>query len=284
MPPRSLTLVIEGGGLRGAFCAGVLSELESPLRGLVARLYGASAGAPSAAYFATGQIQRAIQIWGDHTHADELVSPKHWLKGRPLMDIDKLVDHFRFGDALAVDRLPAATSEVHVAVTNCNTGEADYLKLDARNAFDVLTATMALPLAYGRVVTVNGTPYVDGGVSDSIPIEQALASGADDILVIQTRPEPYRKQRSKLAEAVFGAQFGRTYPLLLEAFRSRAARYNACVERLTELERSGRISVIRPERPLPASRLTRDRARILATIEVGRASARAWCARNGHTL
>jgi predicted patatin/cPLA2 family phospholipase len=283
MQERSLALVVEGGGLRGAFCAGVLSVLDAQLSQRVARVYAASAGAPSAAFFATGQIHRAVQIWENHTHQGELVSPLHWFKGRPLMDIDKLVAHFRREEPLAVERYAGKASEVHIAVTNCETGQAEYLRLDPHNAFEVLTATMALPLAYGRVVSVNGTPYVDGGLSDSIPFAVALASGADEVVVIQTQPITYRKRRSKFAEALFNAQLGSRYPKLLQTFQQRPERYNASVEHLTQLEHAGRVTVIRPSAPLPASRLTRDRSRILQTLEAGKAAARTWCAQNRST-
>lgn len=278
--PR-LALVVEGGGLRGAFCAGVLAAWDRLAPRRPDCIYATSAGAPSAAYLATGQIDLAIRLWENRTHASHLVSPLHWLEGRPLMDIDKLVDCFRGRLALDVNRFGLSSTKVFIAVTNCRTASADYLRLTPDNALEVLQATMALPLAYGRVVTIHGQPYIDGGVVDSIPLERALERDFDRIVVVLTQPEGYRKRRSRLAEALLRTQY-RAYPELIEAFRARSERYNRELERIEALERSGALSVIRPTEPLPASRMTRDRQRILSTIQVGRDSARRWLEAHGH--
>jgi predicted patatin/cPLA2 family phospholipase len=273
-------LVVEGGGLRGAFCAGVLEALHHLAPNPPSHVYATSAGAPSAAYLATGQINLAIRLWETRTHASHLVSPRHWLKGRPLMDIDKLVDTFRGRLALDVEQFGRSPTKVFIAVTNCRTASVDYLRLNPDNALDVLTATMALPLAYGRIVNVHGQPYIDGGVTSSIPLEPALDRDVDEIVVVLTRPEGYRKKRSKLAEAMLRAQYGR-YPDLMNAFRARSDNYNQCLDLLMELQRQGRVRVIRPDEPLPASRMTRDRKRILETIQIGRDTGRRWLAEGG---
>jgi predicted patatin/cPLA2 family phospholipase len=281
--PRKLALVVEGGGLRGAFSAGVLAAWNHLVPRQPDFIYATSAGAPSAAYLATGQIDLAIRLWENRTHAGHLVSPLHLLKGRPLMDIDKLVASFRAPLPLDVAEFGRSKTKVFIAVTHCRTASADYLRLTPDNAFEVLRATMALPLAYGRIVKIHGQPYVDGGVVDSIPLERALEREADDIVVVLTRPPGYRKQRSKFAEALVRTQYP-NYPALAEAFRLRSERYNACSDRLIELEREGRITVIRPQSPLPASRMTRDRRLILDSIQLGRDALRSWLERHGSGL
>ncbi len=277
---KTYALVVEGGGLRGAFCAGVLESLHHLAPSAPSHVYATSAGAPSAAYLATGQIELAIRLWETRTHASHLVSPRHWLRGRPLMDIDKLVDCFRGPLALDLQQLGRSRTKVFIAVTNCRTATPDYLRLTPDNALDVLTATMALPLAYGRIVNVHGQPYIDGGVTDSIPLEPALHRKVDEIVVVLTRPEGYRKKRSKLAETILRPQFGRN-PEMMNAFRARSDMYNQRLDMLSELERQGRVRVIRPTRVLPASRMTRDRDRIIETIQVGRDCARRWLEAGG---
>jgi predicted patatin/cPLA2 family phospholipase len=272
---RRVALVVEGGGLRGAFSAGVLAAWDRLAPRPADFVYATSAGAPSAAYLATGQIDLAIRLWENRTHAHHLVSPMHLFKGRPLMDIDRLVAEFQGPHALDLAAFPQSKTKVFIAVTNCRTAGADYLKLTPDNALQVLRATMALPLAYGQVVTIHGQPYVDGGVVDSIPLERAMNHDDTDVVVVLTRPPGYRKRRSKFAEAMVRAQYP-GYPALAEAFARRSERYNACLDRLAELESAGRISVIRPLEPLPASRMTRDRKLILRTIQIGRDALRDW--------
>jgi predicted patatin/cPLA2 family phospholipase len=268
-------LVIEGGGLRGAFCAGALEALDRMGYPRPTTVFATSAGAPSAAYLGTGQIQRAVQLWENRTHAHHLVSPWHWVKRRPLMDIDKLVDCFRAPPALDVRRFDDPSQHVFITVTHCATARAMHLRLTAANAFDLLTAGMALPLAYGRTVQLDGDDYVDGGITDSIPIERALEDAPDHVLVVLTRPPGYSKRRSKMAERAFAMQY-RRYPALIEAFRRRSERYNSTLRLVEQLEADGRVSVVRPTEPLPASRMTRDRSLILKTIQLGRHAAREW--------
>lgn len=274
-PKRRIALVVEGGGLRGAFSAGVLGAWDRLSPRPADFVYATSAGAPSAAYLATGQIDLAVRLWENRTHAHHLVSPMHLFRGRPLMDIDRLVAEFQGPHALDLGAIARARTKVFIAVTNCRTGGADYLKLTPDNALQVLRATMALPLAYGQVVTIHGQPYVDGGVVDSIPLERALNQDNTDVIVVLTRPPGYRKSRSKFAEAMVRAQYP-NHPALAEAFARRAERYNACLELLPELERQGRISIIQPKEALPASRMTRDRKLIMRTIQIGRDALRDW--------
>jgi predicted patatin/cPLA2 family phospholipase len=270
-------LVVEGGGLRGAFCAGALATLDRLGYKRPSAVFATSAGAPSAAYLAAGQIDRAVQLWENRTHAGHLVSPLHWFKRRPLMDIDKLVNSFRGHPALAIDEFDRSASQVFVTVTRCATAEPHYVRMTSRNAFALLTAGMALPLAYGLTVEVEGEHYIDGGISDSIPVDRALAEAPDEVLVVLTQPPGYEKKRSRWAERAFARQY-RAYPALVTAFAERAERYNATLRRVDELAAAGRISVLRPKEPLPASRMTRDRGLILKTIQLGRDAAREWLA------
>jgi predicted patatin/cPLA2 family phospholipase len=140
-------LVIEGGGLRGAFCAGALETLHRSGYPKPQAVFATSAGAPSAAYLRTGQIHRAVQLWENRTHAHHLVSPWHLVKRRPLMDIDKLVNCFRSHPALDIEQFDRPGPSVFITVTHCGTGEARHVRMTTGNAFDLLTAGMALPLA-----------------------------------------------------------------------------------------------------------------------------------------
>lgn len=274
-PAARNVLVVEGGGLRGAFCAGALSALDRLGYPRPDAIFATSAGAPSAAYLATGQIDRAVRLWENRTHAGHLVSPLHWLRRRPLMDIDKLVTSFKSHPPLDVQCFGNESPRLYISVTHCLTGEPHHLRMTPTNAYDLLTAAMALPLAYGLTVPVDGQYYVDGGITDSIPIERALSDSAANVLVVLTRPEGYRKRRSTIAESAFSLQY-RRYPQLVAAFQRRAERYNETLAHLEQLVAEGRVSVLRPELPLPASRLTRDRTLILKTIQLGRDAARQW--------
>jgi predicted patatin/cPLA2 family phospholipase len=274
---KKTALVLEGGGLRGAFTAGVVATLDSLLEKPPDLVFATSAAGPSAAFLATRQTELSIHLWQNRTHGAHLISPMHWLARRPLMDVDKLVDSFRGPRPLNTAALSNSSIEAYLAVTNCQTGGAEHVRLTQENAFALLTATMALPVAYGRVVEINGAPYIDGGVSASIPIEPALERVHDELIVVLTQPLGFRKQAGRSARLTARWAYPK-HPALWNAFERRAELYNHALDVVAQLEAAGRASVIRPLAPLPASRMTRNRELILRTIQLGRNSARAWLA------
>jgi predicted patatin/cPLA2 family phospholipase len=271
-------LVLEGGGLRGAFVAGALGELARCEGLRFSHIFATSAAAASAAYMVAGQIDRGLQIWRERTHGAQLISARHLLRGRSLMDIGGLVEVFRVGLPLDAARVELSTTALRIAVTNCMTGSADHIRATRTNIYELLEATMALPVVYGRVVPVDGVPYIDGGVADAIPIEAALELGAARIIVVSTRPNGYRKKPSRMGNLL---RYNYTsFPALWPALANRWETYNRAITRLEALEQQGRVQVIRPTRTLPAARMTRDRGRILETLALGQDAARAFlCAR-----
>jgi predicted patatin/cPLA2 family phospholipase len=272
-------LVLEGGGLRGAFVAGALAELEG--NGVqFDHIFATSAGAASAAYVVAGQGASALRIWRERAHGGQLLSVKHLLLGRRLMDIRGLVNVFKNEIVLDAERVARSRTALSVAVTNCVTGRAEYLRATAENLFSLLEATMALPVVYGRVVPIGGVPYIDGGVADAIPLDPALQLDPGRVLVVSTRPLGYRKVRLPIAGDWLRYHY-RGFPDLWPALRMRWECYNRSIMKVEALERLGRLMVIRPSETLPASRLTRDRGRILETLELGQAAARSFIEAGG---
>jgi predicted patatin/cPLA2 family phospholipase len=176
--------------------------------------------------------------------------------------------------------LASSATQLRVAVTNCNTGHADHVAATEHNVFPLLRATMALPVVYGRVVDVEGEPYIDGGVTDAIPFQAALALSPRRAIVVTTRPLGYRKVQAKFGSDLLRYNY-RAFPAVWPALRNRWETYNRAISKLEAFERLGHLEVIRPAAPLPASRMTRDRGRIIQTLELGRAAARAFLDKAG---
>jgi predicted patatin/cPLA2 family phospholipase len=273
-------LVLEGGGLRGAFVAGALGELATCQALRFSHIFATSAAAASAAYMVAGQIDRGLQIWRDRTHGAQLISARHLFRGRRLMDIEGLIEVFRGELSLDAARVELSTTALRIAVTNCNTGAADHVTATRANVYELLEATMALPVVYGRVVAVGGVPYIDGGVADAIPLEAALALAPARIIVVTTRPSGYRKKPSRFGQQLLRFNYPR-FPALWPTFANRWETYNRVVDKLEELEKLGSVQVIRPRGTLPAARMTRDRNRILETLSLGQSAARHFLAREG---
>ena len=109
-------LVIEGGGLRGAFVAGALHQMQQS--GVhFDHVFATSAGAASAAYMIAGQMDRALWIWRERTHGAQLISARNFLRGRRLMDIEGLVEAFR--SDLALDVAALARSATTLTIPRC---------------------------------------------------------------------------------------------------------------------------------------------------------------------
>ena len=107
---------------------------------------------------------------------------------------------------------------------------------------------------------------LEGGIADSIPIEYAMSQGYDKIVLILTRNKGYRKKYSKMG---FAKAFYRKYPNLQRALSERNAKYNKTMDVIERLEEDGRITVIRPLRPIDVSRMEKDTAKLTALYEEG---------------
>ena len=270
----NLGIVIEGGGLRGAFAVGVLAELDRLLQTRAGQVFATSSGAPNAAYYATGQIADGVRIWEEHTHGSQLVDFSNLLRSRPVMKIDELVAVFRREIRLDTSQLDQDGSKLHISVTDVVSGANHVLRATRDNVFSLLTAAMAIPVAYGKVVPVERGLYIDGGFGAPVAIREALGLGLDKIIVVLTKPRGHRRKPNALSEWLQCSSYA-AYPRARAAIRAKWRNYNATMDLIDEHERSGGLIVVRPAAELPASRLSRSKARILASIELGREAVRA---------
>src|SRR5690606_13151530 len=103
------------------------------------------------------------------------------------------------------------------------------------------------------VITIDGQPYIDGGVCASIPIQPALEREVDDIIVLLTQPADYRKRAQSIAPNLLRLAYP-GYPDLIDAIGQRATGYNRQLEFIARLEARRRVWVVRPREALPASR------------------------------
>lgn len=107
-------------------------------------------------------------------------------------------------------------------------------------------ASSALPGA-SPVVFIEDVPYVDGGITDSIPVRRAFEKGCDKVVVVQTRRNSFRMKPSKTAKAI--ARMYREYPRMGENLLNRPKVYNRTLADIRRWEKEGRVFAIRPELP-----------------------------------
>jgi predicted patatin/cPLA2 family phospholipase len=271
-------LVLEGGGMRGAYTSGVL-EAFSEARGgeglFFQRVVACSAGACAAASYLAGQPFRNRRVYLDFLDGDKLVRYRRLLTGGNVMDIDYLSDEVTLRLCpLDLAALKASRSLLHIGVTDCETGETRYLTNREDDPLVAIRATCALPFFYRGEVLYQGRRYVDGGVSDPVPVAKALALGATEVVVVLTsRIEQRGTNRSLLSrlDRVFTSS-----PAIRRALGERHLRYQEAA-RLVERPPAGvRVEVVRPSRKLPVRRTTTVRARLEEACDLGYADGRAF--------
>src|SRR5215467_1559628 len=216
---RKLALIIEGGGMRGVISAGSLLALDLlGFREVFDELYATSAGGVNAAYFLSGQGKLGMTIYFDDIANRRFINPWRVFKA---VDVDYAYDRVVSLDK-PLDDAAVRASRVRflLSVTDARSGVNELL--DVRTRAEpvplLLKASSALPVLYNRRVTLYGREYVDGGVSDALPIAPAIQNGCTDILVLASSrcdmpmPRPALWQRS-----LFYIMLGRRYPALMRA-------------------------------------------------------------------
>lgn len=264
---RNTGLVLEGGGMRGVFTTGVLDAFmkhDMYFRYVVA----VSAGACNGVSYMSHQIRRArianINMLGQYDY----IGLKNLITQRSIFDRKLLYDEFP-NKLVPFDweTYSKSGAEFEVVTTNCHTGRSEYLSeyKNPQRLNDIIMASSALPFV-SSVVEVDGTPMLDGGIIDSIPIQRAVDTGHDFNIVISTRNMGYRSKGHdmKLPHLIYDE-----YPRLRVALSHRIEAYNEQLEMMERMERWGEIVVIRPERPLEVGRVTRDTDKLERLYEEG---------------
>lgn len=248
----SVGLVLEGGGMRGLYTAGVLDTfLEAGIK--VDGVVSVSAGALFGVNFLSKQKGRAIRYNKKYASYPNYMGLRSWLKTGNVVNKD--FAYYKVPMELDVfDEKAFEESGVpfYATVTNLATGKPEYHKVD--NVFDqmeLLRASSALPLA-SKIVEWKGQKYLDGGLSDSIPVDFARNLGFDKLIVVLTRPIDYRKKPSN---GHVYKLFYRKYPKFIEVASKRYQHYNDTIEYISNLENKGEVFAIRPSQNLEIGRL-----------------------------
>lgn len=265
-------LVLEGGAMRGLFTAGVLDVLmENKI--VFDGAIGVSAGACFGCNYKSGQTGRVIRYnkrfakdprycsWSSLFLTGDLFNADFCYRELP-MDLDVF-------DAKAYAANPM---EFYVVATNCATGRPVYKRLDKADAeaFRWIQASASMPLV-SRPVKIAGGEYLDGGLSDGIPLRYFESIGYERNVVVTTRPRGYRKFPNW--KIVVAKPFLRHCPAVYKAFRTRHVWYNDTLDYIDRQVAARAALLIAPDRPLEISRLCHDPERMQRVYDAGRAVA-----------
>lgn len=259
-------LVLEGGAMRGMYTAGVLDTfLENNIE--VDGIIAVSAGVLFGVNYLSKQKGRVIR------YNKRFINDRRYMGLWSLLTTGNIINkEFSFYevpqklDVFDNDTFMKSKIDFWATVTNMETGNAEYIKLDDLFAqMEVLRATSAMPYV-SKIVELENGKYLDGGISDSIPVEKCKELGFDKVIVVLTRPLDYRKKKTKefLAKTYY-----RKYPKFAKTLNNRYKMYNETVEKIIDMENKKEIFVIRPTRLVKVKRIEKDPNKLQEMYELG---------------
>lgn len=265
-------LVLEGGAMRGLFSAGVLDVfMENGIRfdGIV----GVSAGAAFGCNLKSGQIGRALRYNKEYCRNWRYCSWRSLFLTGDMFGADfcyrKLPEELDPFDKAAFESDPA---EFFLVCTDIVSGEPVYHRCDKadRDCMEWMRASASMPLV-SSPVKLDGHFYLDGAISDPIPLKFMEQNGYRKNIVVLTQPEGYVKKAGSL-QWLLDIRY-RKYPGLRRDMARRHILYNGQTEYVRQRRSEGAAFVIRPEHTLPIRHITRDPGLLQETYDAGRRTA-----------
>lgn len=255
--------------MRGMFTAGVLDvfmENNVEFDGVI----GVSAGATFGCNFITKQIGRTIR------YNKKYCRDKRYCSFHSLITTGDL-----YGEDFCYNKIPneldpfdndafkRSNTDFYIVATDIESGNPVYKKYDVDDpdALSWMRASASMPLA-ARIVEIGDKKYLDGGMSDSIPIKEFERMGYDKNVVILTQPYDYIKKKNSalpLIKLVY-----KKYPKLIDVMKNRHIMYNETTKYIKEKENSGKILVIRPEEKLLVNHIEHDADALEQAYQEGR--------------
>jgi predicted patatin/cPLA2 family phospholipase len=268
-------LILEGGGMRGVYTAGVLRYFMD--RNLyLPYVIGVSMGACNGANYVARQPER-----------NRIVNI-HYVQDRRFLSYQRLFFGSElFGMQFIFDTIPnelvpfdyetflGSAQQFIMTVFDCETGETVYFDKTGLNKSELMIifqAGTSLPLVQ-KPVFYQGRVLMDGGIADAVPIQKSISDGNQRHVIVLTQPKGYRKKPSKIAWLV--RRRYSQYTGLARGMAERHIRYNETMELIDRLEAEGKVFVIRPGRALAVSRVERNSHKLYTVYNQGYAEAKA---------
>ncbi len=196
MDMQKATLVLEGGATRGVFTSGVLDYLMEQ-EFYTSHVIGVSAGACNAVDYVSRQPGRTRDCMiPTDKNLSYYYGVRKFIKEKSLMNMDMIFDIYpKQIYPFDFDTYFRSEMNCELVTTNCVTGKAEYMDeaQDPDRLMKICRASSSMPLLC-PIVNIDGIPYLDGGLADSIPIRRAIDIGNEKIIVVLTRNRGYRKK------------------------------------------------------------------------------------------
>ena len=258
-------LVLEGGAMRGLYTAGVLDVLmKNDIK--IDTIFGVSAGALFGINYKSKQIGRVLRYNLKYARDKRYMGMYSLITTGDVMNKDFCFNKLVYDlDPLDFETYNNSEVEFYAVVTNVQTGQAEYIEIkDANEGMEYLRASGSMPFV-SNLVEINGNKYLDGAVSDPIPVKKAIDMGYGKIIVVQTRPADYTKTKSCLP---FGLVY-RNYPNFVKTASNAYINYNNTLNLIKKYENDGKVLVLKPSKKIKMRRVEKDLNKLQAIYDVG---------------
>ncbi|MBQ6782354.1 MAG: patatin family protein [Treponema sp.] len=267
-------LILEGGGMRGLFTAGVIDALiEKHIR--FDKVYGVSAGSCHAISYFSGQKDRARRVNVDYCTRPDYFGIGCLIRERSMFgwelifnEIPNKLDPIDYDTVWKnINNDSEESTDYYVVVTNARTGQAEYVQpKTTAELLDTCKASCSLPFMC-KPTLLNGIPYYDGGIADSIPVRKAIADGCEKLVVVLTQSEDFRKKPIRHPALI--KLLYQEYPKLTKSLLNRHENYNESLEIIKMLEQQGKAIVLRPPKAVNVTRTERNPQKLNVLAHTG---------------
>lgn len=261
-------LILEGGGMRGVYTAGVLEYfLENHL--FPDYVIGVSAGACNAFSYISRQPGRNHQVTIGYVNHPDYISIKNLILKRELFGMNLIFNEIP-NNLVPFDflRFSQSPEEFVIGTTDCLTGKPVYFNksFSSKDILTIIRASSSLPFM-SRAIEFGGQLLMDGGISDPIPIRKAIADQVKKPIIVLTQAKGYRKSKSSFSKLT--SYFYKDYKGLVTMLEHRHELYNETLDFIEKLEEEKKAIVIRPSQTLNIGRVEKNSKKLTELYNIG---------------
>ncbi len=252
-------LVIEGGGMKCAYSAGILDRFLD--EGITFDyVIGVSAGSANAASYLAGQRDRNRRFYTEYVRSPEYFGVRPFKENGNIFNLDFIYGDLSNSDGrdpLDYNAMLSNPAQFVVVATDAKTGKPHYFTKEDMKPDDyrVIRASCSLPVIC-KPQEVNGRYYFDGGVSDSVPVRKAMSDGCEKLVVILSKPRDFVKDPEKFR--LIYSVVCRKYPRIVRDLNNRHLMFNRCMRQAKALEKKGKAFLFSPSDPPEMGTYTMD--------------------------
>lgn len=257
---KKIGLILEGGGMRGVYTAGVLDLfMEEEIH--IPYVYGVSSGANNGINYIANQKGRSKNIFFLWSQDKRFISLENLIKEGSYFGMDFIFDELPNKlEKFDYKNFVRSKKRLRVCASNCDTGEAEYFKSESFCPYcymnKALRASSSLPII-SPSVQIGEVRFVDGVITDPLPIRRSLEEGNEYNIVVLTKKHNELVKHPFMDKVIIWLST-RRYPKLKEAILQSTEKYNHCLRDIKELEEAGKVFLFKPQEKILKSRYKKD--------------------------